>query len=84
MSSLIPTYTLGSSSAVCTEYLQHCAYQLPYQHRRYDDARRADLPDDVRPLIARNYEDEARHIAWIKQAISSRAWSAEPGAKSAT
>lgn len=48
--------------------------------RRYDAARRADLPDDVRPLIERNYEDEARHLAWIREAIASRAWDTEKGA----
>lgn len=42
--------------------------------RRYDAARRAALPDDVRPLIERNYQDEARHLAWIKDAVAKRAW----------
>jgi uncharacterized protein (TIGR02284 family) len=51
--------------------------------RRYDAARNAGLNGAVRPLIEGNYQDEARHLAWIKQAISSRAWDAEPGAKKA-
>jgi uncharacterized protein (TIGR02284 family) len=52
-------------------------------NRRYDAARSADVPESVRPVIERNYEDEVRHLAWIKEAISSRAWDTEPGAQKA-
>lgn len=30
-------------------------------------------------VIERNYQDEARHLAWIKEAIQSRSWDEEPG-----
>ncbi len=52
-------------------------------NRRYKAARKAGLNEAVRPLVEGNYQDEARHLAWIKQTISSRAWDAEPGANKA-
>lgn len=52
-------------------------------NRCYETARTADLPEHVRPLIELNYQDEARHLAWIKEAISSRAWDAEADEKKA-
>jgi rubrerythrin len=52
-------------------------------NRRYDDARSAGLPGNVQLLIERNYEDEARHLAWIKEAISSHAWDTDAGGKRA-
>lgn len=52
-------------------------------NRRYDAARNADLPDSCRPLIERNCEDEARHLAWIKEAIASRAWDTDADTRKA-
>ena len=43
-------------------------------NRRYDAARKSEVPADVHELIERNYQDEARHLAWIKDAIQNRAW----------
>lgn len=43
-------------------------------NRRYDAARRAGLPADVVPIIERNYTDEVRHLAWIKDALAKRIW----------
>jgi uncharacterized protein (TIGR02284 family) len=37
-------------------------------NRNYAMALRRSLPEDMRALIARNYTDEKRHLAWIKEA----------------
>jgi hypothetical protein len=44
--------------------------------RRYDAARRAstDISGDLVLLIEKNYQDEVRHLAWIKEAIDRKAW----------
>ncbi len=42
--------------------------------RRYDAARKANLPKESADVVERNYEDEVRHLAWIKDAIARRAW----------
>jgi uncharacterized protein (TIGR02284 family) len=35
-----------------------------------------DLPAEVKEVIARNFGDEQRHLAWIEQAIKTRLWEA--------
>jgi uncharacterized protein (TIGR02284 family) len=47
--------------------------------RRYDAARKANLTE-ARDLIERNYQDEVRHLTWIKDAITSRAWDKDKAA----
>lgn len=45
-------------------------------------ASRANLafPDDVLAVIARNYNDEKRHLAWVEQQLRDRTWEhARPG-----
>ena len=42
--------------------------------RRYDAARRADVTAEVKQLLEKNYADEARHLAWIKDAIDRKVW----------
>jgi uncharacterized protein (TIGR02284 family) len=42
--------------------------------RRYDAARRANVTGDVLQLIEKNYQDEVRHLAWIKGAIDRKVW----------
>ncbi len=32
------------------------------------------LPPDVRSLLEKNFADEQRHLAWIKDKISARVW----------
>jgi uncharacterized protein (TIGR02284 family) len=49
-------------------------------NRTYRDALEDGLPEDVRALVERNYEDEVRHLNWIKEALSSRAWDEEKAA----
>jgi uncharacterized protein (TIGR02284 family) len=41
----------------------------------------ADWTAEVRSLIERNYADERRHLAWIKQASKEKFWEAESGAE---
>jgi rubrerythrin len=36
------------------------------------------LPDDLRALIEANFEDERRHIAWIRETIAVNGWDKEP------
>lgn len=38
-----------------------------------------DLPDDVRQVVQRNRDDEARHLSWIEQAIDQRVWERDTG-----
>jgi uncharacterized protein (TIGR02284 family) len=44
----------------------------------------ADWTAEVRSLIERNYADERRHLAWIKQASKEKFWEAESGAEGRT
>jgi len=43
-------------------------------NRIYRAALDEELPQDVRAPVERNYEDEQRHLAWIKEALDTRAW----------
>lgn len=36
--------------------------------------------EDLRALIEKNYEDEARHLAWIKATLDSRGWARDKAA----
>jgi uncharacterized protein (TIGR02284 family) len=49
-------------------------------NRTYDAARKANLPAEAVTVVERNYQDEARHLAWIKDAISSRKWDKDTAA----
>jgi uncharacterized protein (TIGR02284 family) len=42
--------------------------------RRYDAARRANVTADVLQIIEANYQDEVRHLDWIKLAIDRKIW----------
>ena len=44
----------------------------------YASALRGEAPEDLRPILERSFEDERRHIAWIREAIGLRAWDQEP------
>ncbi|WP_437667075.1 DUF2383 domain-containing protein [Sorangium sp. So ce1182] len=46
----------------------------------YEAALKADLPDEARAVVERNRRDEARHLAWIKEAIAERLWETKEGA----
>lgn len=46
-------------------------------NKSYENALKNDLPDDVRALLERNLSDERRHLAWIEEAIRSRAYEEE-------
>ena len=39
---------------------------------------RADLPEELVEIIGRNFEDERRHISWIREEIRARGWDHEP------
>jgi rubrerythrin len=44
----------------------------------YASALRGEAPDDLKRVLERGFEDERRHIAWIREAILSRGWDQEP------
>lgn len=44
----------------------------------YASALRGAAPEDLKPILERGFEDERRHIAWIREAISLRGWNQEP------
>jgi uncharacterized protein (TIGR02284 family) len=43
-------------------------------NRSYASALEKDLPVDVRTIVEQNYEDEKRHLSWLKGVIASKAW----------
>lgn len=45
--------------------------------RSYESALKFQWAPEVRVLIEKNYADEARHLAWIKQAAKEKAWERE-------
>jgi uncharacterized protein (TIGR02284 family) len=47
--------------------------------RLYDAARRANVTAEVKQLLEKNYADEARHLAWIKDAIARKVWETGSG-----
>jgi uncharacterized protein (TIGR02284 family) len=50
-------------------------------NRQYADALGDQgMPDDVRTLVAKNREDERRHLEWLNQALAQRLWTQQPGA----
>jgi uncharacterized protein (TIGR02284 family) len=36
-----------------------------------------DLPAEARQIVERNYQDEQRHLNWIRQALEQRIWEQE-------
>ncbi len=40
----------------------------------YGDAVNWDVDSDTKSLIQKNFEDERRHLQWVEQTLSSRAW----------
>jgi rubrerythrin len=43
-------------------------------NRAYESALKIDWSPDQRALIEKNYSDEKRHLAWIKQAAKEKPW----------
>lgn len=43
-------------------------------NRRYASALEEALPEGVRVVVEQNYQDEQRHLAWIKDALDRRVW----------
>lgn len=43
-------------------------------NRAYEKALKWDMPADVRMIIEKNFSDEQRHLAYIEQAIETKAW----------
>ncbi len=44
----------------------------------YGSALRAELPEELRLIVLKGFEDERRHITAIREAINLRAWDREP------
>ena len=49
-------------------------------NRTYAAALEKELPHEVRVIVERNYQDEKKHLAWIKDVIAHRAWEKEKAA----
>lgn len=43
----------------------------------YASALQAGLPEEIRALVAANFEDERRHMHWIRGAVVLRGWDVE-------
>lgn len=43
----------------------------------YASALQAEMPEEVRSLVAANFEDERRHMRWLRGAILDRGWDTE-------
>jgi uncharacterized protein (TIGR02284 family) len=43
-------------------------------NRRYASALEKELPAGARAVVEKNYQDEQRHLAWIKDALDKRVW----------
>jgi uncharacterized protein (TIGR02284 family) len=51
---------------------------------RYGAARKMNVSSsEAMEVIERNYQDEVRHLSWIKDAIKARAWEEGPGREKA-
>lgn len=49
-------------------------------NRMYKKALDEQWPEDIRAIIASNYADEQRHLAFIENALKSRSWEEHPPA----
>jgi uncharacterized protein (TIGR02284 family) len=49
-------------------------------NRTYEHALKEGWTDEVRTVIDRNFRDEQRHLAFIENALRTRAWEQQPGA----
>jgi len=43
----------------------------------YASALQADLPEEVRELVLANFQDERRHMAWMRNTVVLRGWDVE-------
>ncbi len=43
-------------------------------NRLYDAAMSEELTIEARAIVERNYDDERRHLAWLKDALSRKIW----------
>lgn len=43
-------------------------------NKHYSEALSCDLPPDSRSIVERNYADERRHLAYVREALSTRVW----------
>lgn len=71
---LLAGYTAIRSSMGTEAALRAMRANETLTNQRYDEALRADVPDEVRTLIERNRDDERRHIRFIEDAIQRRSW----------
>jgi uncharacterized protein (TIGR02284 family) len=47
-------------------------------NRVYASALDGELESDARKIVERNYQDEQRHLSWIKDAVAKRIWEERP------
>ncbi|HUS57743.1 MAG TPA: ferritin-like domain-containing protein [Planctomycetota bacterium] len=50
-------------------------------NKTYAEAMKWNASEDIHKIIARNYEDEKRHLNYIEQALNTKAWKVPVGEK---
>ena len=43
-------------------------------NKTYEEALAWDMPENIRELIERNFDDEVRHLSFIKKAVREKIW----------
>jgi rubrerythrin len=43
-------------------------------NKKYDEARSLPFRQDIKAVVEQNYNDEARHLRYIEQALGNRSW----------
>ncbi len=49
-------------------------------NKHYSEAVEWDMPDDIKQVIKKGYEDEQRHLRYIEDALRDRPWEVRPQA----
>lgn len=73
---LIEGYTMLSSQEDRTAVLAMKGNE-ELSNNAYASALAANLPGELRALVLRNFEDERRHMTWLRGAVVVRGWDVE-------
>ncbi|UQA55419.1 DUF2383 domain-containing protein [Polyangium aurulentum] len=73
---LIEGYTMLSSQEDRTAVLAMKGNE-ELSNNAYASALQANLPNEIREMVMRNFEDERRHMTWLRGAVIVRGWDVE-------
>jgi len=73
---LIQGYTMLSSQEDRTAVLAMKGNE-ELSNNAYASALQANLPREIRAMVMRNFEDERRHMTWLRGAVIVRGWDVE-------